>query len=129
MTCRLGSSGNVQGLDVAIQAALMTSGFVLVDDAFIGHTVDNWHGQNVSSRLFSVFCVDGFNYILDVGTNHGTQAGVVAATLLSLFCTFLAEGELATVELLERLLGNSKQNRPRIMPMSCSVVKAEETFR
>jgi hypothetical protein len=39
------------------------------------------------------------------------------------FARFLAEGELATVELLERLLGNSNQNRPRIMPMSCSVVK------
>ncbi|OBZ29678.1 hypothetical protein BK643_16255 [Pseudomonas protegens] len=74
---------------MAIQTTFMASSLVLVDDAFIGHAVDNWHSQNISSlRFFSVFCVDGFNYILDVGTNHGTQAGVVAATLLSLFCTF-----------------------------------------
>jgi hypothetical protein len=30
---------------------------------------------------------------------------------------------LATVELLERLLGNNKQNRPRIMPMTRTLVK------
>ena len=41
----LGCCSDVQSLDVAIQAALMTSGFVLVDDAFIGHTVDNRHSH------------------------------------------------------------------------------------
>ncbi len=59
--------------------------------------------RGVCNEAFSsVFASDGLNYILDVGANHGTQAGVVAATLLSLFCTFLAEGELATVEALPK---------------------------
>jgi len=82
---------------VAIQAALMASSFVLVDDAFIGHTVDNRNSQNISRlRRFS-----------------------------ACFARFLAEGVLATVELLERLLGNNKQNRPRIMPMTTTLVKGD----
>ena len=52
---------------------------------------------------FQVLGVDGFHDVLDVGAHHGAQAGVVAATLLSLFGAFLAEGVLATVELLEKL--------------------------
>jgi hypothetical protein len=82
---------------VAIQTAFMASSLVLVDDAFIGHTVDDRHGQNVSSLcFFGVFCVDGFDYILDVGA-------LWLRRFSACFARFLAEGELATVELLERL--------------------------
>src|SRR5690606_33576697 len=41
---RLGS----QGLDASVQAALVTSGLVLVDDALVGHTVDHRHGSHIS---------------------------------------------------------------------------------
>mgnify|MGYP001773056489 CR=1 FL=1 len=75
---------------MAVQAAFMPSCFVLVDDAFVGHAVDYRHGCSVSSTSFiQIFCINGFDHILDVGTNHGAQAGVVAATLLSLNCELL----------------------------------------
>jgi hypothetical protein len=82
----------------------MTSSLVLVDDAFIGHTVDNWHSQNVCSlSFFSVFCVDGFNYILDVVRTMERRLALWLRRFSACFARFLAEGELATVELLERL--------------------------
>jgi hypothetical protein len=74
---------------VAIQAAFMASSFVLVDDAFIGHTVENRNTHKKKSiRFLIVFLVDGFNNNIVVCKKQRTQAGGVAATLLSLFCTF-----------------------------------------
>src|SRR5690606_28709458 len=114
---QLGCSSFAEGLDMAVQAALVTSGFVLVDDAFVGHTVDHGHGCSVSSTsFFQIFCVDGFDHILDVGTNHGAQAGVVAATLLSLNCAFFG-GRAVGHRRTPRKRGITKQIRPRIMPM------------
>jgi len=34
-----------EGLHVGVQAALVTSGLVLVDDAFVGHAVDDRNGS------------------------------------------------------------------------------------
>ncbi len=84
----LGGSG-AEGLDVAAQTALVTSSLVLVDDAFVSHAVDHrYSGGEGGLGFFQVLGVDGFHDVLDVGAHHGAQAGVVAATLLSLFGAF-----------------------------------------
>src|SRR5690606_16552802 len=119
----LGCSSFAEGLDVAVQAALVTSGLVLVDDAFVGHTVDYRHGCNVSSTsFFQIFCIQGLDHILDVGADHGAQAGVVAATLLSLNCAFFG-GRAVGHRRTPRKRGITKQIRPRIMPMWRRLVK------
>src|SRR5690606_20882905 len=73
--------------------ALVTSSFVLVDDALVGHTVDHRHSQGVGGLGFGqIFGVDSLDYVLDVGTHHRAQACVVAAALLSLIGAFFGGG-------------------------------------
>ena len=85
------------------QTALVTSSLVLVDDAFVSHAVDHrYSGGEGGLGFFQVLGVDGFHDVLDVGAHHGAQAGVVAATLPQPVWRVLAEGVLATVELLEK---------------------------
>ncbi|MNN84705.1 hypothetical protein D3C81_2018990 [compost metagenome] len=60
-----------------------------MDDAFVGHAVDHrYSGGESGLSLGQVFGVDSLDHVLDVGTNHGAQAGVMATTLLSLFGAF-----------------------------------------
>ena len=67
----------------------MPSSLILVNDAFISHTVDYWHGVIVglgSSLVVAAF--DGGIYFLDVGAYHGTERGIMAATVLTLSGAF-----------------------------------------
>src|SRR5690606_36501400 len=86
---RLGGSSFAQRLDVRVQAALVTSGFVLVDDAFVSHTVNdrNSCGEGGLGKL-EILGSNSLDHVLDVGTNHRAQAGVMATALLSLFGAF-----------------------------------------
>src|SRR5690606_24500880 len=82
-------SGSGECLDVRIQAALVTSSLVLVDDALVGHAVNDRYGGGVGSvGLAEALGVERLGHVLDVGTDHGAQAGVMATTLLSLFRAF-----------------------------------------
>lgn len=55
-------------LDVLVQAALVASGLVHVDDAFAGHVVDDRHGNFVGfGGNVLVASRDCLNGILDVG--------------------------------------------------------------
>src|SRR5690606_20560197 len=84
------SGGGSHGLDVCVQAALVTSGLVLVDDALVSHAVDDRNSSSVGSLcFFQVFGFDRLDYVLDVGTNHGAQACIVIAALLGLLGAFL----------------------------------------
>src|SRR5690554_6227565 len=88
--CRTQSGGGSQGLDVCVQAALVTSGLVLGDDALVGHAVDDRNGSSVGGLgFFQILGVDRFYNVLDVGTNHGAQACIVIAALLGLLGAFL----------------------------------------
>lgn len=60
----------------------MAGGFVLVDDTFVSHAVNNWNRFGIGSfGLLDIFGVNGGHNFLDVSTYHGTQAGIVVATL------------------------------------------------
>lgn len=53
-----------KGLDLGIQAALVTSGAVLVDDALVGHAVDHRHGNRVGG--LGIGLVAGGNGVHDL---------------------------------------------------------------
>jgi len=57
-----------EGFDALVQAALVTSGLVLVDDAFVDHAIDDRHGIFVR-RNGSVFVagITSLDDILDLG--------------------------------------------------------------
>lgn len=68
-----------------VQPALVTSGFVLIDDALVNHAVDDWYGvlvgRNSSIFVACIACVDD---ILDFGTHQGAQTHVVLTGFLRL---------------------------------------------
>jgi hypothetical protein len=79
----VGLSGQL--LDSIVQTALVTSGLVLVNDAFVGNAIDNRYSAAVGLfRCFQVFGFNGAYNLLDVGADHGAQAGVVLASLVIL---------------------------------------------
>ena len=63
----------------------MASGFVLINDALVNHSVDNRYGVLVgrNSRIF-VACIACVDDILDFGTHQGAQTHVVLTGLLRL---------------------------------------------
>ena len=69
-----------QCLHLGIQAALVASGLVLVNDALIGHAVDDRYGAGISGLgCLRVTAFYGSVYFLDLGAHQGAQAGVVGA--------------------------------------------------
>jgi hypothetical protein len=75
--------------DLGIQAALMTSGLVFVDDAFVGNAIDDRNGSGVSSfSSFGIAFVDRGNNFLDVGAHHRAQAAVVQTSVFCLLGAF-----------------------------------------
>jgi len=76
-------------LNSRIQAALVASSLVLVDDALVDHAVDDRHGVLVGCHG-SVFVagITGIDDILDLGAHQGTQRHIVFAGLLGLAGAF-----------------------------------------
>ena len=73
--CKFSTSNS---FDLGRQAALVTSSFVLVDQAFGRHTIhDRLSNSESGSRSSFVARGDSSNDFLQVGTGHGTTAGVV----------------------------------------------------
>ncbi len=63
-----------------VQAAFVTGSLVFVNDAFVSHTVDDRNSCFVGSGSSGVFAsFNGINHFFQIGTNHGTQAGIVLA--------------------------------------------------
>src|SRR5437868_10686270 len=70
-----------QSFDLGIQAALVTSSLILVDQAFVSDAVDNSNSSDVSSSSGSLItCFNGCNHFLQVGTPHRAHACVVLAS-------------------------------------------------
>src|SRR5690625_5558540 len=77
-----------QRFNSAVQAALMASGLVLVDQAFVGYAVDHRNGSCVRSLgRFSIAGFNGADYFFHISARHGAQAGVVLAGVFVLACT------------------------------------------
>ena len=63
---------------------------LFVNDALVGNAVNHGNGGSVSGGSGSLVAGgDSGNDLLDVGTNHGTQAGVMLALVLVLARTLL----------------------------------------
>ena len=76
----------------------MTSGIVFVQNAFVSHAVNYWNCFGVSFLSFGqVFGIQSLDNVFDVGANQAHCGCALSACL----ARFLAEGLLATVELLE----------------------------
>ena len=82
-----------QFFHLCIQAALVTSSLVFVANALVSHAVDNRNGS-IHRSLCSVMLTssNGCLSSLHISANHGTQAGVVLATLFVLFRAFARSG-------------------------------------
>lgn len=66
----------------SIQAAFMASSFVLVNDAFANHRINDRHGCRIARcRPFFVAIVDRFDDILDVRAHFRAQRHIVLAQL------------------------------------------------
>jgi hypothetical protein len=90
-----------QCLDLRVQAALVPRCLVLVNDALVGHAVDDRHRLGVGRfRLLRVAGLDGGDDALDVGAHEGTQARVVRAALLGLAGALARLGGVGHVGLL-----------------------------
>ena len=74
------SSRSGHSLDVLVQAALVTSGLVSVDDAFAGHAINDRHSGFVGFNSI-VFVTSGnrLDDVLDVCAQLGAQARIVLA--------------------------------------------------
>ena len=76
-----------------IQAAFMTRSLVGVDQALVGHTINHWNSNLVSSLCSSlVALLYGVINILDAGTHHCTHAHVMGATGNGLTGAFSCSG-------------------------------------
>ena len=79
--------GNSDGerFDSLVQAALVASCLVFVDDAFVNHAIDDRHGFPVG-RHSSVFVagITGLDDTLDLGTHQGAHTHIGLAGLFRL---------------------------------------------
>src|SRR5690606_4657209 len=66
--------------NVAVQAALVPGGLVLVDDALVGHAINDRHGGLVGGfGVGLVAGLDGLRDFLHLGAHHRAQARIVLA--------------------------------------------------
>jgi hypothetical protein len=95
-TAGSGGSGGLEGLDARGQAALMTGGFVLVDQAAGAEAIEDRLGHGESSfGACGVVGVEGLEHFLDGGAQHGALGGVTGIAhdgLLSAFFSGLDVG-------------------------------------
>src|SRR5690606_41792617 len=97
LDCADGSGGSFfsQCLALCVPAALLSSGLVLVDYAFVGNTVDDGNGGSVSCFcVIGIAFLNGCDHFLDVGTHHRAQAAVVETRC---FCLLSALARLFRV--------------------------------
>lgn len=67
----------------------MASGLILMDQALVGHAIDDRHRSGISSRRgFFVTTFDSLDHLFDVGAHHRARAGIALAMLFRLTCTF-----------------------------------------
>ena len=72
-----------------MQTRLVSSSFIFMHDALGDHFVDQWHCLGKRSACGrGVFGHDGCIYSLDVGSDHGTLAGVLNASSFRLTRAF-----------------------------------------
>src|SRR5690606_21020272 len=82
-----------QGFDFGIQAALMTSSLVLVNQAFVSDAIDHFNSIYISRLCSSKIAgFNGINYFLQIGTPHRAHAGVVLASFFVLTRAFSSLG-------------------------------------
>ncbi len=73
---------SAQRFDASIQLALVTSGLVAVNDAFVDHGINHGHGGLQALRGFVFFASGhGVQYVLDDSAHLGTGSHVVGTTL------------------------------------------------
>ena len=76
-------------LHFGVKTALVTCCFVLFDDAFICHAIDDRNGSAVSFLCWAVLAsINGREDLLHLGANERAQACVVRALLIVLLCSF-----------------------------------------
>jgi len=84
-----------KGFDLGVQAALMSSGLVFVDYAFISDTVDHWNSYRISGfGGVQIAALYGFYHVLNIGAHHGTQTGVVGSGFVILACALFRLGSI-----------------------------------
>ena len=58
-------------LHFRVEAALVTCCFVLFDDAFVCHTIDDWHGRIVRFQRETVLAgINSCEYLLHLSANE-----------------------------------------------------------
>ena len=63
----------------------MTRGLILLDDAAVGHAINDGDRRiERSARIISIASVDSGNDLFDLGANQRAQARIVSATLIIL---------------------------------------------
>lgn len=100
----------------------MTSCFILVDQTFSGHTIQQWLCS--VKRLLSVCFIasrDSCKYFFHVSANHRTTAGIVLTAFLRLKRAFLSRLDISQGKTPKTVLA-SENKRPRNMPFSLRIV-------
>ena len=72
-------------MDLAVQAAFVSSGLVFVDQALVGGTVDDGHADSIRGlRLFLITGSDRLDNILGAGSHHTALMNVMLTAILRL---------------------------------------------
>jgi len=78
-----------EGFNHLIQAALVSRGLVLIDNALVNHRIYDRHGGVVGRcRHLLVAFLDGLNHVLDMGSHFGAKPHFVKSGLLRLTGAF-----------------------------------------
>ncbi len=78
-----------QGFNLCVQAALVTGGLVLVDNAFVGHAVDDRYSFVISRFGYCWVAANNCGvYLFDRRADERPEAGVVCPTLFRLAGAF-----------------------------------------
>ena len=80
----------------------MTCSLVFVNYSFVGHAVYDWHSLVIGhSSLLIIFGFNCSHYFFDIGSHHGTKAGVVSTAIFGLFSAFAGLCSVCQGRLLE----------------------------
>lgn len=79
----------------------MSRRLILVDNASIRHSVDDWHRSIIGfDSLGVIAALDGSIYFLDVSAHHRSKRCIVSTTYFTLSCALAGLWRISQLELL-----------------------------